>query len=109
MTSIREFIAEASENAGAAVIAPNGTQNNVGSGQTTQPFNLIPRVEGEFVLGALVTIVSTLSASGGTASSVSGAVNLDVCLQQCQVLPAGGTVPRSQFASRMAIQEAERL
>jgi len=109
MTVISEYRKAVVDGIGAPYMASNGNQSNVGAQVRTQWFSLVPRVPDQYVLGALVTVQTVVNAASGTASSVSGAVQLDAQLLNAFVAPAGGTAPRSYALSRLAIQEMERL
>lgn len=109
MTKLSEYQAAFNEAVLSATQGPSAYQNNVGAGVDSQWFSGVPRVPGENLMGFLVTLQSTLSATSGTATSVSGAVNLDVNLNYVQVASAPGGQLRSYSASRLATQEVERL
>ena len=97
------------EDIGAAVVSPSGQQVNVGSSARTQWFQLVPRVPGEFVEAALVTMTTSVTTGTTTYASVAGAVQLDASLLQIFVAPQANTAPRSYTSSRLACQEVERL
>jgi len=97
------------EDIGAAVVSPSGQQVNVGQNARTQWFQLVPRIQGEYVEAALVTITTSITTGGTTYASVSGAVQLDASLLQIFVAPQANTAPRSYTSSRLACQEVERL
>lgn len=108
MTVLSEYQAAVNDAILSVSQGPSAYQSGVGAGVDSQWFSVVPRVPGENVLGALITLASTLSATGGTASSVSNAVNLDVNLNYVQVAAAPGGQLRSFTASRLATQEVER-
>jgi hypothetical protein len=109
MTTITEYQEAVQEAMFAPVQGPSAYQSGVGAGVDSQWFSVVPRVPGEYVMGALVTISTFVNAPSATAASVSAAVNLDIGLNYVQVAPAPGVGPRSYTASRLATQEVERL
>ena len=109
MTQFSAFRDSVLEDVGAAIVSPSGQQANVGNNARTQWFQLVPRVQGEYVEAALVTITTSITTGGTTYASVSGAVQLDAQLLQIFVAPQAMTAPRSYTSSRLACQEVERL
>lgn len=109
MTVLTEYRSAVLEDVGSAAVSPSGQHVNIGSGNKSIWFNLVPRTQGEFVEAALITVQSTVNASTGTASSVASAVQLDAQIGQMFVAPAGATSPRSYAVTRLACQEVERL
>jgi hypothetical protein len=109
MTEFSAYRDAVLEDVGAAVVSPSGSQVNIGPSQRSQWFQLVPRVQGEYVEAALVTFVTSMTTGGTTYASVSGAVTLDAALLQIFVAPQANTAPRSYTSSRLACQEVERL
>ena len=109
MTEFSAFRDTVLEDIGAAVVSPSGQQVNVGPSARTQWFQLVPRIQGEYVEAALVTITTSLTTGATTAASVAGAVTLDASLLQIFVAPQANTAPRSYTSSRLGCQEVERL
>ncbi len=97
------------EDIGAAVVSPSGQQVNVGQSTRTQWFQLVPRIQGEMVEAAFVTITTSVTTGATTYASVANAVQLDAQLLQIFVAPQANTAPRSYTSSRLACQEVERL
>jgi hypothetical protein len=109
MTELSAYRDAVLEDIGAAVVSPSGQQVNVGPSQRTQWFQLVPRVPGEYVEAAYVTIVTSVTTGATTYASVAGAVQLDAQLLQIFVAPQANSAPRSYTSSRLASQEVERL
>jgi hypothetical protein len=109
MTEFSAFRDAVLEDVGAAVVSPSGTQSAVGQNARTQWFQLVPRIEGEYVEAALVTIQTSVTTGTTTYASVANAVQLDAQLLQIFVAPQANTAPRSYTSSRLACQEVERL
>lgn len=109
MTVITEYRDAVLNDIGAASVSPTGQQSNLGQNAKSQWFALVPRVPGEYVEAALVTIQTTITSGTVTVASVASAVNLDAQVQNVFVSPQANTSPRSYTGSRKAIQEVERL
>ena len=80
MTEFSSYRDSVLEDVGAAVVSPSGQQVNVGQNARTQWFQLVPRIQGEFVEAALVTITTSVTTGATTYASVAGAVQLDVII-----------------------------
>jgi hypothetical protein len=109
MTELSAYRDDVLEDIGAAVVSPSGQQSGLGQSTRTQWFQLVPRVEGEYVEAALVTIQTSVTTGATTYASVAGAVQLDAQLLQIFVAPQAMTAPRSYTSSRLGCQEVERL
>lgn len=109
MTEFSAYRDAVLEDIGAAVVSPSGTQSAVGQSARTQWFQLVPRIQGEYVEAALVTIQTSVTTGTTTYASVANAVQLDAQLLQVFVAPQAQTAPRSYTSSRLANQEVERL
>ena len=109
MTEFSAYRDAVLEDIGAAVVSPSGQQSNVGPSTRTQWFQLVPRIQGEYVEAAFVTIVTSVTTGATTYASVSNAVQLDAQLLQIFVAPQANTAPRSYTSSRLGCQEVERL
>ena len=104
MTQFSTYRDDVLEDVGAAIVSPSGQQVNVGQSARTQWFQLVPRVPGEYVEAALVTIVTSLTTGTTTLASVANAVQLDAQLLQIFVAPQANTAPRSYTSSRLSSQ-----